>query len=98
MWVLVVALPSAFLGLALFDLPYGFYTFLRLVITIAAFWLARLIYQGRLSPAIVVLVLTAILYNPIVKVHMSREVHAVFNVMTIILFVGIGWLYRRKIG
>jgi hypothetical protein len=71
--------------IALADLPYGYYQLLRIVVTGFAIWVAFYSY-GKARPAwAVVFGLIAILYNPLFKISMSRDVHAVENVITALL-------------
>jgi hypothetical protein len=97
MWKMLIALPVILLGSAMLPLPYGYYTFLRIVVTIASVWLATIIYNGRWSAWVVTLGLTAIIYNPLVKIHLSRETHSVVNIATIIVLLAVGWRFRKEL-
>ena len=65
---------------------YGFYTFLRFVVC-AAF--VGLVINQRVPPLVKVFtIMGAILYNPIVPVHIGdRDVWCVINVLSIPLFI-----------
>ena len=39
--------------------------------------------------------LVAVLYNPLFKIHLEREVHAVVNVIVAVLFAAIALRFRR---
>jgi hypothetical protein len=97
MWKLALAVPVAMLTIALLELPYGYYTLLRIVVTTACIWLAVQIYDGEISAPVITVCTLAILYNPIVKVSMTREAHSYLNVATALLLVLFGWRYRERL-
>ena len=63
--------------------PYGYYIFLRLVccgiFAYLAFWAFENGHQGWVW----VMGITAAVYNPIIRVHLTREIWSVINVATI---------------
>ena len=67
-------LPSVLLFLALFPLPYGFYVLLRFVVCGAAALLTYHEYRmcGRVSGWALALATVALMFNPIVPVHLTR--------------------------
>jgi hypothetical protein len=75
-------LPAAMALLAVLPLPYGYYTMLRLVVTIASLTSAVWFYRraGR-SWLIVALVTVALLFNPIVPVFLDRGIWLVVDVV-----------------
>jgi len=82
---LFLLIPAFLLILApLISFPYGFYTFLRLLITISA---AIIIFQnfkfaGGINEISILFGLIFILYNPIIPVHLSREIWMPINFIT----------------
>lgn len=72
----IFLIPAVFLIIApLIKLPYGFYTFLRLVVFISAI---IIIYQSYssvkfLNPTIFIFGFVMIVFNPIIPVHLPRE-------------------------
>lgn len=70
---------------AVFDLPYGFYQFLRLVVTGYAGYLSFLYFQQRHSTIAWAFAFIALIYNPIFVIAMSKGVHAIFNLITVVL-------------
>lgn len=89
----VFALPAIMSGFALLNLPYGYYQLLRIIVSACAVWVAYKAFQRhQWIPAWVFLAIT-ILVNPIAKIHMERETHAIFNIVTAILFLG--EMYRQ---
>jgi hypothetical protein len=72
---LVAAVPAALLVVAVFPMPYGFYTLLRLVVTAAAVLIVWRELSGSQRPLWAVLMgLVALLFNPVVPVHLTREI------------------------
>ena len=77
--------------LALFSMPYGFYTLLRIIITIIAAYYVYYIYQQNLIEEMSLwfwgLIFFALLFNPIFPVYLNREVWAPINIITAVFFV-----------
>lgn len=70
---------------ALINLPYGFYMFLRFVVCVFSlycvynlFWL-----YGKKTQYYILPILVAVLYNPIIRVHLDRSTWKVINLITI---------------
>ena len=97
MWKWVIALPIAMMVVAYFDMPYGYYQFLRLVITVIAVWCLLKIYDGSLGIVTFALIAVAIIYNPIAVIHMTREAHQYVNVFTAIVIGVVGWRYKDQL-
>lgn len=74
------------LGIALFPLPYGYYQFLRFGICGLALWLLISDYNKTENLSIG-LIITAIAYNPIFKIHFDKEIWSLINIITILYFV-----------
>ena len=88
--------PAAMLLLALLPMPYGYYVLLRLVVCLAGGWLAwRLLSADREAIAGWLLVGCVILYNPVIRVPLEREVWMAVNLLTAGLF---WWAGRRRRG
>lgn len=81
--------PAAMLILAVFPWPYGYYTLLRLAVCTVAAWLAwaQWKHDDAASSWVVALGAIAFLYNPLLPVHLSREIWAVLNILTSAAFV-----------
>ena len=67
-------LATALLILAIFHLPYGYYTFLRIIITIIAGVCAYEELERSNKTSFAVFLGIAILFNPIVPVYLSKSV------------------------
>lgn len=94
-WVWIV--PAVMSALALAPLPYGYYMLLRLVVCGAATAIAWNRFSlGSGSIWGVIFIGTALMFNPIFPVHFSREVWAIFNVVTAAVFLVFGFTANRK--
>jgi len=75
---------------ALFPWPYWYYNLLRLAVFAVSAWIAY--EQWRIDDAIsgwvVAFGLIALLYNPFLPVHLTREIWSVLNIGTAALFLG----------
>ena len=58
---------------ALIDLPYGYYTFLRIAITFTAVYGLIKEYSGKIDFLIIALGIIAILFNPIIPIHLGDK-------------------------
>ena len=78
-------IPAILLFLAFLELPYGYYTFLRLVVTgmalYAAFWLLE---KGSIN--FWVMLAIAALFNPLIPVHLTKEIWLPIDVLVGIYF------------
>ncbi len=76
------------LVVAILPLPYGYYTFLRLVVTLAAAVTAYVDYQSSrsLSRRVIVMGLVALLFNPVVTVALNRSTWLPIDLLTAGLF------------
>lgn len=70
---------------AVLDLPYGFYQFLRLVVTAYASYVAFRYFREGQSGIGWAFAFIALLYNPVFVIAMSKGMHAVFNLITVAL-------------
>ena len=82
---LFLIIPAALLILApLISFPYGFYMFLRLIVTITS--IIIIIYNiktvGGVNEITILFGLIAILYNPIIPVNLTREIWMPINFVT----------------
>ena len=62
--------------------PYGYYTLLRIVTCGAASYAAWRAHEWRRAPWLWGMVAVAVLFNPIIPVHLSREVWQAIDVLT----------------
>lgn len=88
---------AAFLLLALLPLPYGYYTLLRIAICLVAAWIAYVQWKhdDAFSGWVVAFGGLAILYNPLLPVHLTREIWNMLNVASAAIFLGHFLAIRR---
>ena len=91
--------PAAMLVGALFSWPYGYYTLLRLAVCGVSSWIAyeQWRHDGAISGWVVAFGAAALLYNPAVPIHLTREIWSVLNVVTAALFLGHLWALTRLV-
>jgi len=79
---------AGLLFLALFDLPIGYYTFLRIVVTIGAVVVIVKEFENGLGFWVISFGLIAILFNPIIPVYLhDKEIWAPIDIIAGILFL-----------
>ena len=82
---LVLIIPGVLLIIApIISFPYGFYTFLRLVVTISAVIVVVNSLKNKvgINNISIIFGLIAILYNPLIPIHLSREIWMPINFIT----------------
>jgi hypothetical protein len=74
---------SAMMFIAIFDMPYGFYEFLRVITFIGVIGLIYLFSFQVSKPTFLVLfsIIIGILWNPILPIYLDRESWFVFNLI-----------------
>ena len=77
-------IPAILLIIApLISFPYGFYTLLRIIVTLTS---AVIIYQSykinRINEHSIIFLFILILYNPLIPIYLSREVWLPINFAT----------------
>ena len=80
--------------LALFKLPYGFYTLLRLFIFITCCSYIFNVSDEKKSIFFYGWLILGLIYNPIIPVHLSRDIWQVVNILSI-LFISFG-IYKQN--
>ena len=88
-------IPAIMSGIAVLDMPYGYYTLLRIVVCGSGAFGAFLIYasyQWRwfLIPVAAVPAIIALLYNPLIPVHLTRDIWFPINLLCVLLFSILG--------
>lgn len=88
----LASIPAVMLLAALASWPYGYYTFLRLVVTGCAIALVVIEHQhtGKFSIQSIPLIGIALLFNPLIPVHLTRDLWVLIYVACAVLFAIIG--------
>ena len=69
----ILYIPAILLFIAIFSLPYGYYTLLRLAVTGISIYAAFFLFE-RDSINFWAFLGIALLFNPLIPIHLSREV------------------------
>ncbi len=65
--------------------PYGYYVLLRVVLCAICAYLAVRAVDIEAIPWAWILGVTAVVYNPIVRIHLTRAIWSVVNIATVVL-------------
>jgi hypothetical protein len=75
------------LAVAFLHIPYGYYTLLRVVLTSIFIYLTYICYITDKFILKYIFILFAIIYNPLVPLHLGREVWTIINIATFVPIV-----------
>jgi hypothetical protein len=94
------AIPAAVAALALFaalgEWPYGYYTLLRLVVCGAGAYTAFVMYQWEKAGFAWLFALIAVLFNPVVVVHLSRDLWQPIDLACGIVFAIVALVAKKR--
>lgn len=76
--------------------PYGYYVLLRFVVCAVSAYFAFRAYELRMVGWTWVLGVVAVVYNPVVRVHLNREIWSIVNVATMVLLGITIWALRGR--
>jgi len=77
---------------AIFSLPYGYYTLMRLIVAGTAVYAATNSYKSDDKFNTVIMIIVALLFNPVIPIHLSREVWMPIDLITAVYM----FIYSRK--
>jgi len=80
-------IASLLLLIAIAPMPYGYYQFLRIAVTIVAGMTAFSIFETNKNLSLYVFVAITILYNPIFTIHFDKATWIPINIITTLVFV-----------
>jgi hypothetical protein len=76
------------LALALFHMPYAYYILLKIIVCgISAYTAYILFEKEKHSLMFWAFCLIAFLYNPIFRIHLSKDFWAIINIVTIVALI-----------
>lgn len=85
--MLILAIPTGW--------PYGYYTLLRLVVCGTSLFIAYKAYEFSRIVWVYIMGFIALLFNPVIPVHLDKEIWVVIDVIVaIVIFVSI-WLVKE---
>jgi hypothetical protein len=97
---IVWALPPILLVLAILRLPYGYYTFTRIVTCGIAAFIATIGFRER--PAVqawsVLLLAIAVLFNPLMPIYLNRATWFYLDLATAVVFLAHLIFVRQRFG
>lgn len=93
----VVIAPAVLLVVAVLPLPYGYFQFLRIVVTAAAAFVAFVEWErlGGWNTWVVGFVGLALLFNPVWPVHLNKGAWRLIDPASASVFVAYWWFTRR---
>jgi len=81
----ILYVPAAFLFIAIFGLPHGYYTFLRLVVTGVSFYVAfGLLKKENVNFWVILFI--GLLFNPLLPIHLSKDIWLLINIIDVSYF------------
>jgi hypothetical protein len=93
--LLIPSLIAAAMSLgALADWPYGYYQLLRFVVCGAGVYVAYTAYNWQKMWAVWLFGFIALLFNPLIPIHLSREIWQPINVVCAVLFIVIVFVLK----
>ena len=82
---------------AIFNMPYGFYTFNRVAISLLAIWLAVISVRAGRSNYLWLLIPVIVLWNPAIPFRLDRATWLPLNLVAALIFLFCGWKLRNPI-
>lgn len=81
---------ACLLFLGIFQLPYGFYTFLRIITFILFFWSAWNFYQKNHPILPWIFAVAGFIFNPIIPIYFSKTIWTLLDAAGGVLFIYAG--------
>jgi len=72
--------------ICLFDMPYGYYQFVRFLALIGFGVLAYLSYSNKRNIEIIIFISLAVLFQPLIKISLGREI---WNIVDVLVAIGL---------
>jgi len=92
----ITGVVAIMLLLALFDMPYNYYTVLRFAVFIVSMVVIYTALPLEKHWLTIVFSLIAILFNPFIKISFDREVWALVDVAVGLMFVFGGYIINKE--
>ena len=92
----LLLISAAILLVSVFPLPYGYYLFLRIVVTITSVMVIYIFHKDKNKRAVIGLALIAIIFNPIIPIHLEKAVWLPIDVLTAAYFYYLSRLLGEK--
>ncbi len=82
---------------ALTKWPYGYYTLLRFIVCGVAVYIAYTAYNWQKMWAVWLFGFVAVLFNPLVPIHFSRELWQIIDIICAILFIVVAFVLKKSV-
>jgi hypothetical protein len=93
----ILLICAGLLLLALTDLPIGYYTFLRIVVTISAIVVLVQEHKNRISFWIISFGIIVILFNPIIPIYLNnKSIWLSIDILVAIIFIVKSLITNKK--
>ena len=92
----VAYIAAAVIAVGILPLPYGYYTFVRLVACGAFVWVALDSFQANRTAMGAICASLALLFNPIIPVHLTREIWFPIDLGAAAFLTYLGWKSRTE--
>ena len=79
-------ISAVMLLIAIFPLPYGYYTLLRWVVCLSAIFSAWVANELKKKSWLLLMTVIALLFNPIAPVHLDKGTWVIIDLIVAILF------------
>ena len=90
-------LAALLLLIGVLAMPYGYYTFLRLLVTVVAVINIYYSYQNKSYAALIIGIIIALLFNPVIPVYLQKDVWMVLDIFTsLALILNVVLLKKRE--
>jgi hypothetical protein len=96
LWVWLMPVPLLFV--AILKLPYGYYTFTRLVVMLSSGFIVWRLWNSRTIAQVILTALfslTCVLFNPIIPIRLSRTEWPLIDAAAALCF-SLGWLITQR--
>jgi hypothetical protein len=93
-WIRIINIVALLAGIPSIW-PYGYYTLLRIITSVVCGILAYTAMKTNNKPSSVILWVTVFIYNPIVPLHLGKEIWIIVNLATVAL-LAISFKYLRS--
>jgi hypothetical protein len=87
---------AAFLLLGAFEMPYGYYSFLRIVVTLFCLLLTHYAYMLSKNNTMFLLLCIAILFNPLIPIYLSKDIWRIIDIATAVFLIGIPLIMKGQ--
>ena len=87
---------SALLLFGAFNLPYGYYTFLRIAVTLYTLLLAFYAHDRSKTNIVILFIGIAILFNPLIPIYLSKDIWRIIDIVTAILLLAIPQILKEE--